>query len=68
MISKEHLVKFKELYKKHFNEELSDEDALEKAIKLRRMVEIVYQPITEKEYEDWKKRRAEREKTKDDFR
>ena len=68
MISKKNLQKFKELYKKHFNEDLSDEDALEKAIKLRRMVEIVYQPITEKEYKDWEKRRAEREKTKDDFR
>ena len=52
MISKESLEKFKKLYKKHFHEELSDEDALEKAIRLRRMVEIVYQPITEKEYED----------------
>ena len=57
MISKERLEKFKKLYKDHFNIELSDQDALEKVIKLKRMVEIVYKPITQKEYEEYLKRR-----------
>lgn len=59
MISEESLEKFKQLYKEHFNIELSNEDALEKAIKLRRMVEIVYKPMTVKEYEALQKRRRE---------
>ncbi len=59
MISQESLEKFKQLYKDHFNIELSNEDALDKAIKLRRMVEIVYKPITLEDYEKLQKRRAE---------
>jgi len=59
MISEKSLEKFKKLYKDHFNIELSNEDALEKAIKLRRMVEIVYQPITQEEYEKYLKHREE---------
>lgn len=61
MISKKSLEKFKKLYKDHFNIELSNEDTLEKAIKLRRMVEIIYKPITKEDYEKYLKRR---EKTK----
>jgi hypothetical protein len=50
MISKEHLDKFKKIYKKHFKVELSDQDALEKATKCLRMVELVYKPITADKY------------------
>ncbi len=35
MISEKSLEKFKKIYKDHFNIEISNEDALEKAIKLR---------------------------------
>ena len=59
MISKESLEKFKKLYKDHFNIELSDEDVLEKATKCLRIVEIVYKPMTLKEYEALQKRRRE---------
>lgn len=59
MISEKSLEKFKKLYKDHFNIELANEDVLEKAIRLRRMVEIVYKPITVKEYEELQKRRKE---------
>jgi hypothetical protein len=41
MISEEDLNKFKDLYKKHFNEDLSNQDALDKASRLLRFVEIV---------------------------
>lgn len=43
----EDLIKFQELYKSHYNMELSREDAYEKAMKLLRLVQIVYRPIPE---------------------
>jgi len=59
MISKKSLEKFKETYKKRFNIELSDQDALEKATKCLRLVELVYKPITLEEYENLQERRKE---------
>lgn len=50
MISEESLKKFKQLYKKRFGEELSDQDALGKATKLVELVQIIYKPMTKKEY------------------
>ncbi len=58
-ISPEQLAKFKALYKKHFNEDLSDQDALAKAISLVRMVELVYKPMTQQEHDKVMKRREE---------
>jgi hypothetical protein len=45
MITKEDLEKFKALYKKHFDKELTDQEALDQAIKLLTIVDIVYRPI-----------------------
>ena len=59
MISKEKLEEFKNIYKKRFNKTLSDQDAIEKGTKLLRLVEIVYKPITQKEYDALQKRRKE---------
>jgi hypothetical protein len=58
-LSKEHLDKFKRIYKKQFKEKLSDSEALEKATKLTRLIEIVYKPMTEEEYRIVQKRRDE---------
>ncbi len=44
MISKESLEKFKELYKKRFGEELSDQVALDKATRLVNLYRAVYAP------------------------
>ena len=44
------LTKFKALYKKHFDEELSQDDAYDKAQKLVLMMSIVYKPITVTQY------------------
>jgi len=55
MLSDEQVEKFQALYKKHFGEELSKEEAYEKGAKLLRMVQLVYKPITEKEYQEFKK-------------
>jgi hypothetical protein len=51
MFTETQLTKFKALYKKHFGEELSPEDAYEKATKLIRMMQIVYKPITKTQYQ-----------------
>jgi len=48
MISNKALKEFKAIYKKKFDIELSDQDALESATKLLKLVEIVYKPMTKK--------------------
>ncbi len=59
MISKEQLEEFKKIYKKRFKKDITDEEALRQATGLLRMVELVYKPITVKEYEALQKRRLE---------
>jgi len=59
MISKESLGEFKKIYKEEFGEEISDQEALEQATKLLRLVEIVYKPMTQEEYDKVQKRREE---------
>ena len=49
MISKEQLDKFKLIYKKEFNKEISDQEASEEANKLLRLVEIIYRPLLNSE-------------------
>ena len=45
MLSTEQVNKFKEIYKKNFGKELSQDEALDKATKLARMFELIYKPI-----------------------
>ena len=59
IISEKALKEFKAIYKKKFDIELSDQDALESATKLLRLAEIVYKPMTKEEYERVQKRREE---------
>lgn len=61
MLSDERIAQFQALYKKHFGEDLSKERAYELGAKLVRMVQLVYRPITEKEYQEWQKRRKNKE-------
>lgn len=51
MISSEQITKFQELYKRHFGKELSTEEAYQSAAKLLRLVEIIYKPMTQEEFE-----------------
>jgi len=53
------ILKFQALYKSEFGMEISREDAYEKGIKLLRLMSIVYQPMTEKEYEQIQKHRKD---------
>lgn len=58
MLSEQSVTKFQELYRAHFGKEISREEACEKGIKLLRLVELVYQPMTESEYQKLKDRRG----------
>lgn len=44
-ISKEALAKFKEIYRKEYGEDISDEEALKQATSLLRLMKIIYRPI-----------------------
>ncbi len=59
MLSKESLEKFKSIYKKRFKKDLSDQEALEGATSLIRLVKLIYKPMTIEEYKMVQKRLAE---------
>lgn len=46
-IAPEQLDKFRAIYRAKFNIDLTPQEALEKAIPLLRLMQIVYQPMTE---------------------
>jgi hypothetical protein len=58
-ISEAQLTSFKVLYKQHFGEELSQEEALEKALKLVRIMQLIYKPITKEQYQKVVKRQQQ---------
>ncbi|MDD4110594.1 MAG: hypothetical protein PHS54_03465 [Clostridia bacterium] len=61
MLTDKQLEEFQLLYKKHFGEELSKQDALEKAISLINLVKIVYgKEVTKQRYSKFKKYYEER--------
>ena len=64
MLSEKRIAEFQALYKKHFNEDLSKEEAYEMGVKLIRLIQLVYKPITEKEYQEWQERRKTQENKK----
>ena len=55
MISKEHLEKFKSIYKSNFGEEILDQEALEQANKLLNMMKVIYRPIPKENLKDSQK-------------
>ena len=59
MLSDKQITKFRDLYKKRFNEEISREEAYEQGVKLIQLVELIYRPMTKKEYQQLQKRRQE---------
>lgn len=56
MLSDEQITKFQDLYKVRFGKDISREDALEQGIKLIRLVELTYKPMTNLEYQKIQKR------------
>lgn len=61
MLSDEQIKKYQALYKKRFGKEVSREEAYRQGINLIRLVELVYKPITKKDYDEAQKRRKETE-------
>ena len=59
MLSHEQITTFQTLYKNHFGKEISPEEAYEQGVKLMRLVELIYKPMTEAEYKIVQKRRKE---------
>jgi len=57
MLSDEQIKKFQTLYKNRFGKEISREDALEQGVKLIRLMELIYKPMTEKDLELLRARR-----------
>ena len=59
MLSNEQITKFQTLYKNRVGKEISREEAYEQGVKLIRLVELIYKPMTEAEYKIVQKRRKE---------
>ncbi|OGY44051.1 MAG: hypothetical protein A3A02_03425 [Candidatus Buchananbacteria bacterium RIFCSPLOWO2_01_FULL_39_33] len=58
-LDNEQITKFQTLYKSRFGKEISREEAYEKGVKLMRLVEITYKPMTEAEYQQLQERRRQ---------
>ncbi len=59
MLSDEQIAKYQTLYKKYFGKEISREEAYEEGVKLIRLVELIYKPMTEAEYQKLQERRQQ---------
>jgi len=59
MLSDEQITKFQTLYKNRFGKEINREEAYEKGVKLVRLVELIYKPMTETEYQKLQERRRQ---------
>lgn len=49
-LSNEHILQFQTLYKECFGKEISMEEAHEKGLKLLRLVQLTYEPMTKEEF------------------
>ena len=58
-LTDEEVTQFQAAYRNEFGKEISREDARERFTKLVRLFEIIYKPITEKEFEAVKAKRKE---------
>ncbi len=61
MLSDERIAKYQAIYKKYYGKEISREHALEQGTKLIRMMQLIYKPMTQEEYDMLQKRRKETE-------
>lgn len=59
MLSDEQIIKFQMLYKNRFGKEISPEEAYEKGASLMRLIELIYKPMTEDEYQQLQERRGQ---------
>jgi len=59
MLSGEQISSYQALHKARFGKEISREEAYEQGAKLIRLVELIYKPMTEAEYQKLQERRRE---------
>ena len=59
MLSDEQIKKYQMLHKNRFGEEISREQAYERGVKLLRILESIYKPMTKAELQNLQKRRKE---------
>jgi hypothetical protein len=59
ILSDKKIADFQAIYKARFGKEISREVAIEKGIKLLRLIEIIYKPMTKKEYQQLQERRKQ---------
>jgi len=58
-LSEKNITKFQEIYKARFNKDLSRGEALEKGLKLARMMQLIYKPMTVEQYQRLQERRRQ---------
>jgi len=61
MITEEQVAKFQFLYKSRFGKELSQQEALEQGARLLKLVELIYKPITQADYDRMHRHQLESE-------
>ena len=58
-LTDDEVLQFQAIYRKHFRKEISQKDARERGIKLVRLFEIIYKPMTKADYNKIQQRRKE---------
>ena len=56
MLSDEQITKFQMLYRNRFGKEINRNEAYEKGVKLMRLVELIYKPMTKDDHRDIQKK------------
>lgn len=59
MLTDEQITKFQKLYKAKFGKDIGRDEACEKGIKLIRIMQLTYRPITKVEFNKLQKNEAE---------
>ncbi len=59
MLTDEQIIKYQVLYKNRFGREIGKKEVCEQGEALIRLVELIYKPMTETEYQKLQKRRQE---------
>ena len=58
-LTEKQVQKYKEIYKEVFGRDISKEKALEESTKLLRLVQLIYKPMTQEEFEALELRRKQ---------
>ncbi len=58
-LTNQQIIRFQAIYKTRFHKDLSKAEALEKGMKLVRMMQLIYKPMTESDYQKLQERRRQ---------